>query len=117
MEEVTMGKFNKNKSNYKAPIEQPVETEVKEEQITTPDFVDPEELEVEAEVEGVDVSLNIRMIPKVEPNNQVGILGKGTKLIVVNPSKTEKNDGEEWYKVKLADGTPGYAMKKYIRVI
>lgn len=108
-----MGKFNKNKSIYKAPIEQPVEeTEVKEEQNTT-----PEDVEVEAVVEGVDVSLNIRMSPKVEPNNQVGILGKGTKLIVVNPNNVEKNDDEEWYKVKLADGTLGYAMKKYIRVI
>ena len=50
--------------------------------------------EVEAIVDGVDMSLNVRKEPKVEPNNQVGILGKGTKVIVMKPNEPVKSNGE-----------------------
>lgn len=80
--------------------------------------------EVEAVVDGVKMNLNIRSKPKIEPNNQIAILGKGTKLIVMSPNKEFKGDGEKWYKVKLKksadDKDPinvGYAMKKYIRIL
>lgn len=75
--------------------------------------------EVDAVVDGVKMNLNIRRAPKVEPNNQIAILGKGTKLIVMSPSKPVKGDGETWYKVKLKkdDSEVGYAMKKYIRIL
>lgn len=80
--------------------------------------------EVEAVVDGVKMNLNIRSKPKIEPNNQIAILGKGTKLIVMTPNKEFKGDGEKWYKVKLkksADDTDptnvGYAMKKYIKLL
>lgn len=78
--------------------------------------VEPEEIEtVEGIVDGVDTALNIRRKPEVKANNQIGIVGKGTKIIIVDPKKPVKNNGEEWYKV-LLNGEPGYAMKKYIVV-
>lgn len=82
---------------------------------------EPEILEADAVVDGVKMNLNIRSNPKVEPNNQIAILGKGTKLIVMSPDKPVKGDGETWYKVRLKNGkddqTIGYAMKKYIRIL
>ncbi len=82
------------------------------------EFQDPEEVEVDAIVDGVQMSLNIRMLPIVEPNNQIAIVGKGAKLKVVNPNKTYDGSGEKWYKVKTSkDSQIGYAMKKYIKLI
>ena len=82
---------------------------------------EPEIIEADAVVDGVKMNLNIRSNPKVEPNNQIAILGKGTKLIVMSPDKPVKSDGEIWYKVRLKNGkddqTIGYAMKKYIRIL
>ena len=82
---------------------------------------EPEILEVDAVVDGVKMNLNIRSNPKVEPNNQIAILGKGTKLIVMSPDKPINKNGETWYKVRLKnskdDQTIGYAMKKYIRIL
>ena len=82
---------------------------------------EPENIEADAVVDGVKMNLNIRSNPKVEPNNQIAILGKGTKLIVMSPDKPVKGDGETWYKVRLKNGkddqTIGYAMKKYIRIL
>lgn len=82
---------------------------------------EPEIIEADAVVDGVKMNLNIRSNPKVEPNNQIAILGKGTKLIVMSPDKPVKGDGETWYKVRLKnskdDQTIGYAMKKYIRIL
>lgn len=82
---------------------------------------EPEIIEADAVVDGVKMNLNIRSNPKVEPNNQIAILGKGTKLIVMSPDKPVKGDGEIWYKVRLKnskdDQTVGYAMKKYIRIL
>ncbi|MBR2245736.1 MAG: SH3 domain-containing protein [Bacilli bacterium] len=82
---------------------------------------EPEIIEADAVVDGVKMNLNIRSNPKVEPNNQIAILGKGTKLIVMSPDKPIKGDGETWYKVRLKnskdDQTVGYAMKKYIRIL
>lgn len=106
---------------YNRPRPQQVEekkepVEVKE-KVDSGDLVEPVK-DYEAVVDGVSMSLNIRMKPKVEPNNQVAILDKGVKLFVHEPDKTIKSgDGEEWYKVRLQDGTKGYAMKKYIRMI
>ena len=79
-------------------------------------IVTDEPAEVEAIVSGVETALNIRKEPEVKANNQIGIVGKGTKIIVVDPEKPIKKGGEEWYKVRL-NGEPGYAMKKYIKVI
>lgn len=72
--------------------------------------------QIEGVVDGVDIALNIRENPEVKSNNKIGIAEKGTKIIIVDPKKPVKNDGEEWYKVIL-NNTPGYAMKKYIKVI
>lgn len=77
-----------------------------------------EEPEADAIVDGVEMNLNVRKEPKVVPNNQVGILEKGTKVIVMAPKKTVESDGEHWLKIRF--GNPpqeGYAMKKYIRMI
>ena len=83
-----------------------------------------EEKLVDAEVYGVEMSLNIRRNPEVAANNQIAILGRGTKLIVVNPDKTIINKFGEWFKVRLDKAADpkdpeknGYAMKKYIKVI
>lgn len=92
------------------PIEEPIAEEVVEEKEVTVDGV----------VDGVDMSLNIRKEAEVKPNNQIGILGKGAKLIIVDPEKPVKNNGEEWYKVRLKAGDgyqDGYAMKKFIRIL
>lgn len=67
--------------------------------------------------------LNIRREPDVKSNNQIAILGKGTKIIVVDPKKTEKNKDGEWYKIRIVDADPkdptgnGYAMKQFIKII
>jgi len=93
-----------------------------EDQLPKKDRVnEPEIIEADAVVDGVKMNLNIRSKPKIEPNNQIAILGKGTKLIVMNPDKPVKGDGETWYKVRLKnskdDQAIGYAMKKYIRIL
>lgn len=75
-----------------------------------------EEVVADGVIDTVGTSLNIRQEPKVVPNNQIAILGKGTKIIVVDPKETIKSDGEEWYKVRY-NGDQGYAMKKYIKVL
>lgn len=97
------------------PIPQPVK-EVKEEPIA-PAVV--EEKLVDAIVDGVDVALNIRKDPEVKPNNQIAILGKGVKIVVVDPEKPIKNKDGEWFKIRIKDNEPseGYAMKKYIKII
>ena len=96
------------------PISQPIK-EVKEEPIAPA----VEEKLVDAIVDGVDVALNIRKDPEVKPNNQIAILGKGVKIVVVDPEKPIKNKDGEWFKIKIKDNEPneGYAMKKYIKII
>ena len=86
-----------------------------------------EEAEVKEEVfgivDGVAMALNIRKDPEVKPNNQIAILGKGTKIIVIDAKKPIKNKDGEWYKIRVIDKDPkdpasnGYAMKKYITII
>ena len=71
---------------------------------------------VDAVVYGVDTALNIRRKPEIEANNQIGVAGKGTKIIVVDPDHPVNKNGEEWYKV-IFKKEHGYAMKKYIKVI
>lgn len=77
---------------------------------------------VNAVVDGCNC-LNIRREPEVKSNNQIAILGRGTKIIVVNPKKTEKNKDGEWYKVRVIDedskepADSGYAMKAYIKIV
>lgn len=79
------------------------------------------EILADAIVDGVAMSLNIRKDPEVKPNNQIAVLAKGTKIIVVNPDKPVKKNNEEWYRVRLLEKDKkdrnGYAMKKYIKVI
>lgn len=122
-----MGKNRRfNNSQSPKPIQEKAlleEEPVKEEIVPEVE----EEVEVEAIVDGVDMSLNIRMKPEVTPNNQIAILGKGTKLFVLDPKKEYEGSGEKWYKVRLSkannegdkiDPTKnGYAMKKYIKLI
>lgn len=106
-------------SEPKKPVTEEVGKEIIEETPITPVAEEKEET-VDGIVDGVAMSLNIRKEAKVEANNQIGILGKGTKIIVVDPGKTVKNNGEEWYKVRLKDeegSRDGYAMKKYIRIL
>lgn len=78
---------------------------------------------VDAIIDGA-VCINIRRDPEVKPNNQIAILAKGTKIIVVDPKKTVSNKDGEWFKVRLRkDAKPndednnGFAMKKFIKVI
>lgn len=73
---------------------------------------------VDAVVDGVKMNLNIRQTPEVKPNNQVGILKKGTIIKVVDAKNTVENEGESWYKVLFGNPEqPGYAMKKFIKII
>ena len=85
---------------------------------------EPEVEESEGVIVGVQMSLNIRSNPEVKPNNQIAILGKGTKIVVLDAKRPILSGGEEWYKVRLRkDADPkdpdsnGYAMKKYIEVL
>lgn len=100
------------------PISRPVK-EVKEEPIVPAAEEVVEEKLVDAIVDGVDVALNIRKNPEVKPNNQIAILGKGVKIVVVDPEKPIKNKDGEWFKIRIKDNEPneGYAMKKYIKII
>ena len=102
------------------PAEEIVETADEVEETVSEDTVEPEvkveEPEtVEGIIEGVKTALNIRRKPEVEPNNQIGIVGKGAKIIVVDPKHPVESNGEVWYKV-LLNKEPGFAMKKYIQV-
>ena len=89
----------------------------------TPAAEEIKETVVEAIVDGVDVALNIRKDPEVKPNNQIAILAKGVKILVVDPEKPVKNKDGEWFKIRIKDADPkdptgnGYAMKKYIKII
>lgn len=90
-----------------------------------PAKIESEEL-ADAVIDGAEY-LNIRKEPEVKPNNQIAILGKGTKIIIVDPKKTEKNKDGEWYKIRIVDKESlepekdptknGFAMKKYIKII
>lgn len=113
-------KMGKNKKFAGPPADEVLKPIVEEhaEAILAPKEVTEEVVEKEAVIDGVDMSLNIRMAPEVKSNNQIGILRKGTKLIVMNPDKDIKGSGESWFQVKF--GNPeqvGYAMKKYIRIL
>ena len=91
--------------------------------------IEPPKLQEEVkELETVDAVidnceyLNIRKDPEVKSNNQIAILGKGIKIVVVDPKKTEKNKDGEWYRIRVFDKdtkglTDGYAMKNYIKII
>lgn len=122
--------------NNKAPqpsvtnIEKEVEETVKDvvEEATKVEEEKTEETPVEVFgiVDGVEMALNIRKDPEIKPNNQIAILGKGTKIIVVDANKTVKNEDGEWYRIRIVDKDPkdpkdptgnGYAMKKYIKII
>ena len=76
----------------------------------------------DAVIDGAEC-VNIRREPEVIPNNQIAILGKGTKIVVVDPKKTEKNKDGEWYKIRIVGPDPkdpvnnGYAMKQYIKIV
>lgn len=84
---------------------------------------EPIEKLVDGIIDGVDVALNIRKDPEIKPNNQIAILGKGVKIVVVDPDKTVKNKDGEWFKIRIKDADPkdptgnGYALKKYIKII
>lgn len=81
---------------------------------------------VDAVIDGAEC-VNIRREPEVKPNNQIAILGKGTKIVVVDPKKTTKNKDGEWYKIRIVDKESlnqeedptrnGFAMKQYIKIV
>lgn len=107
--------FPVGESKEETPV--PVIEEVKKEE-------EPEIEESEGVIVGVQMSLNIRSNPEVKPNNQIAILGKGTKIVVLDAKRPIMSNGVEWYKVRLRkDADPkdpdnnGYAMKKYIKVL
>ena len=116
-----MGKKKDFAERYRQLQEETVSNPTTEKKIEEP--VEETENLADAVVDGVVMSLNIRKDPKVEANNQIAILGAGTKIIVVDPDKPILKDGIEWLKVRLSgkdkkDPTGnGYAMKKYIKVI
>lgn len=110
-----MGK-NKRVFGSEAPINNEVEkvAEPEVEVVNDVEVVD----EVPGVVDNVTKSLNVRKEPKVEPNNQVGILEKGTKVIVMKPKEPIEANGETWFKISFGEPKQeGYAMKKYIRVL
>lgn len=96
-------------------IKEQVEEEIKEQEAETE--------EVEAVIDGVENYLNIRRKPEVKANNQIAILSKGTKIIVVDPKKPVKNKDGEWFRIRLFgkdkddEDNNGFAMKKYIKII
>ena len=116
-EETINKEANKVVEEMLLPKEEVVEEtipEVEAEEVVEEPVVD----EAEAVVDGVQMNLNVRKEPKVASNNQIGILAKGTKVIVMSPKKTVENGGEHWLNIRF--GNPpqeGYAMKKYIRMI
>lgn len=103
-------------------LEAPV-IEKTEELVKEAEAVEVEET-VDAVVDGVDMALNIRKDPEVKANNQIAILSKGTRIIVVDPKKPIKNKDGEWFKIRLKkDADPkdpdnnGFAMKRYIKIV
>ena len=113
----------KNKAK-KPSVEPEVIKEDIPEIIETTEVVEeaPKDIIADAVIYRVDTSLNIRKDPEVNANNQIAILGKGTKLQVVNPDNIITNEFGEWYKVRLDgdDKDPtknGYAMKKFIKIV
>lgn len=112
--------MGKNKK-YAPPVDKVIESEVKEETATILDAPVEEKKEeeipvVKGFVVDVDNCLNIRRAPIVNGDNIIGILGKGVELSVVDPENPVDEGGELWYKV-LVNGDPGYAMKKYIKIV
>ena len=108
--------FNIHTPKPPVPIDEPVVLEEPKVEETVEEIKEEPEVETaEGYVNGVETALNIRRKPEVAANNQIGIVGKGSKIIIVDPKKPVKNKGEEWYKV-LLNGEPGFAMKKYIIV-
>ena len=104
---------------YTEPVKQP-QAPKKEE----PVIVEEKE-ELANGIVDCDTYLNIRREPEVKPNNQIAILGKGTKIIVVDPKKEIKNKDGEWLKIRIVDkekdpkdpDNNGFAMKKFIKFI
>ena len=117
--------MGKKKSYNETPIDkkpkEPMPANLEKEIVeTTQELVKEAAKEVEAIVDGVEMALNIRKEPEVKPDNQIAVLKKGTKIIVVDPEKPVKSKGNEWYRIKIVDkdkSTSGYAMKKYIKII
>lgn len=106
------------------PVVEEVKEEIKEAPVISKEPEEEKDEEVEAIIDGVQMSLNIRKNPEIKANNQIAVLSKGTKIIVINPKKVVNHDGREWYKVKLSKNAKnddpdnvGYAMKKYIKVL
>lgn len=99
-----MGKF-------RPPVEEP-----------KPQVEEVKEETVEAVIDNCEC-LNIRKEPELKANNQIAILGKGIKIVVVDPKKPVKNKEGEWYKIRLFDADPkdptknGYAKKEYIKIV
>lgn len=75
-------------------------------------------IQAPAVVDGVKRSLNVRKKPEVVPNNQIGILDKGTEVIVIDPGKKIEKNGITWVKIEFGNPAQvGYAMEKYIRIL
>ena len=115
-------KANRMATQVDKTPEKPIPADLESEVIkATEELVEEKTEEVEAVVDGVDMALNIRKDPEIKPNNQIAILGKGTKIIVVDPKKTVKNKDGEWYNVRLkgkkGEDENGYALKRYIKVV
>lgn len=108
----------------KTPVA-PIPADLENEVIQTTKELTKEEIpeEVFGVIDGVEMALNIRKDPEIKPNNQIAILGKGTKIIVIDAKKPIKNKDGEWYKIRVIDKDPkdsagnGYAMKKYIKIL
>lgn len=104
-------------------VEAPVEDTIAEEEVVPVEPVEEVENTANAVVNGVEMLLNIRKNPEIAANNQIAMLGNGSKIIVVDPDKTEKNKDGEWYKVRLFGrdkkdpDANGYAMKMFIKVV
>lgn len=105
---------------YRPPVEEPKPQVEETGLISGVKILGITEETVDAVVDDCEC-LNIRKEPALKANNQIAILGKGTKIVVVDPKKPEKNKDGEWYKIRIFNAdkykSEGFAMKKYIKII
>lgn len=59
---------------------------------------------------------NFRNGPGTKQTTILQLLSPGQIITVVEKDKYKKVDGEDWYRVKLSDGTYGYVGTEYIKI-
>lgn len=98
--------MNRNaKRQLGVPVADPVEPEVKEETVVEP------EPEVVVTGRTTAEKLNVREEPVVDPENILGVVDKGTEVIIDIEESTD-----DFYKVCTVKGLEGFCMKQHIQV-